>query len=784
VTGDDLNEPQADAVAHVDGPLLVFAGAGSGKTRVITYRIANLVATHGVPPYRILAVTFTNKAAGEMRERLRGLLGDEIARDLWVGTFHATCARLLRRHHAAVGLGRDFLIYDDSDQRSLVNRIVKEKKIDDKRHPPRRILSIIHAHKQEGLAPGEVDRRSYVDDVALEVYEAYERGLRAANACDFDDLLLHVLRLVERPDPDYGGELEFPPREPDPSDEAGAAIRKSFRHVLVDEFQDTNAVQYRLVRAIVRDHGNLAVVGDDDQSIYSWRGADVRNIRGFERDFPGAHVVRLEQNYRSTQRIVRAALSVIAPSRERVPKDLWTANAEGDAVTIRSSTDERDEAAQVVGTIGAWVREGWSRREIAILYRTHAQSRVLEEALRGARLAYRIVGGLRFFDRAEIKDLLGYLRLVVNPRSDVDLLRVINVPARGIGDTTVDRVTAIAQAHGLSMLETLDAIVEGRVDSPIAQAARKKLGVFLAIMRDLAREAAAGTAPSVLASLALERTGYLAALDAEGTAEATTRAQNLAELVGSIRDFEEIARAQGEAPTLAAFLERTALVTTADETKSDDSVTMMTVHAAKGLEYRGVLIAGLEDDLFPYKGARARDDEAFVGQEEQDLEEERRLAYVAITRARERLVLLHAAQRTLFGQTRYGRPSRFLRDLPGEDLVHLGPRRESIAPRGWASAGPSSSRTSTFRHPQAHDARMPGERFVERDEDLPSPSPPPATRYVERDEDERRTVRVRHKKFGVGQLISVVEGAEPKVVVAFPGWGTMTILRRFVELDG
>ncbi len=782
-----LNEPQADAVAHVEGPLLVFAGAGSGKTRVITYRIANLVATHDVPPYRILAVTFTNKAAQEMRERLRQLLTEPVAKDLWVGTFHATCARILRRHHAAVGLGRDFLIYDDADQRSVVNRIVKDQKIDDKRYPPRMLLSQIHAHKQEGRGPSDVALNNYLDDVVVKVFAAYEANLRASNACDFDDLLLHVLRLVEQPDPDFGDELTFPPPELDPAHEAGHAIRKQFRFVLVDEFQDTNSVQYRLVSAIVRDHGNLAVVGDDDQSIYSWRGADVRNIRGFAKDFPKAKVVRLEQNYRSTKKIVRAALAIIAQSRQRVAKDLWTANDDGDAVTIRSANDERDEAAQVAATIGAWLREGWVRKEIAILYRTHAQSRVLEEALRAARLPYRIIGGLRFFDRAEVKDLLSYLRLVVNPKSDVDLARVINVPTRGIGDTTVDRVAAIAQSEKLGLLDAVRTVARGQVDAGVANAARKKLGSFVELIEDMTARAV-DFSPADLAAYALERTGYTASLHADDSSESETRLQNLSELVGSIRDYEDVARAAGETPSVAGFLERTALVTTADDTRGapDDSITMMTVHAAKGLEYRGVFITGLEDELFPNKGFKARDeDDGTVGGDIEDLEEERRLAYVAITRARERLILLHASQRTLYGQTRYPRPSRFLRDLPQDDVAHLGRARESsFAPRGWANAPTSTPRPAVrepFRHPyetalpkaaaRPAPERVPGERFVERDEHVDSGD----------GEEVRRGSRVKHNKFGVGTVVSFEEGPEPKIIADFPGRGRLTILRRFLE---
>jgi DNA helicase-2/ATP-dependent DNA helicase PcrA len=774
-----LNEPQIEAVEHVDGPLLVFAGAGSGKTRVITYRIANLVANHHVPPYRILAVTFTNKAAGEMRERLDQLLGHDLARDLAVGTFHAVCARLIRRHHAAVGLTKNFVIYDDADQKGVVSRIVKEMELDDRRYPPRLLLSTIHKHKQEGRTPAEVEASSYVDDVVAKVFEAYEKQLRACNACDFDDLLLHVLRLVELPE----GESE--------AAQAGRAIRAQFRHVLVDELQDTNAVQYRLVSAMVRDHGNLAVVGDDDQSIYRWRGADVRNIRGFSREFPSARVVRLEQNYRSTARIVRAALAVIEPSKQRVPKALWTQNADGGLVEVRAASDERDEASQVARIVDACMREGWSRRELAILYRTHAQSRVLEEAMRAARIPYKIVGGLKFFDRAEVKDLLAYLRVVVNPRSDVDLLRVINVPARGIGGTTVERLQATATSTQQSVLDAVRAVAAGSLDAGVGTGPRKKLGTFVQIVETLTREHEAGMLPSELAEKALEVTGYAAALEAEDNDEADTRLQNLGELVGSIRDYEEAARAEGTEPTISGFLEKTALVTAGDENRakaaghSDDLVTMMTVHAAKGLEFRGVMITGLEDELFPYKGFRANDDDAPVSMtmlsaEEEDLEEERRLAYVAITRAKEKLTLFYATQRTLFGQTRYNRPSRFLRDLPPEVVEHVAnSRRDAPLRSGWGSAPPPSNQPAgarvPFRHPMAPTtpARVaspsPGEHFVVLDPDTEGG-------------DVRRGGVVRHKRFGEGAVLDVVEGAEPKVVAQFPGWGTMTILRRYLEV--
>ncbi len=471
---------------HTQGPLLVFAGAGSGKTRVITYRIANLVACANVAPWRILAVTFTNKAAGEMRARLERLCGPEMARALWVGTFHATCAKLLRIHGPPVGVQPNFVIYDASDQKAVVTRALKELDLDERRYPPRAVLSHIHKHKQEGRGPDEAAAHSYVDDVAIRIFRTYEERLRAANAVDFEDLILLVARLLEK----------FP---------EGEKIRRRFDYVLVDEFQDTNATQYRFLRELARDHHNLCVVGDDDQSIYRWRGADVRNIRGFRRDYPTATIVKLEQNYRSTRRIVAAALGVISRSRDREPKELWTDNDEGDMVRIVAARDERDEAAFVVDAIERARQSGTEARDIAVFYRIHAQSRVLEEALRAARVPYQIIGGAKFYERAEIKDALAYLRVVVNPRSDVDVLRVVNVPARGIGQTTVERLVAWATANGLTIFEALPRVDEV---SDLGAAAKKKIKAFHGLVDGL-RAAAESLAPGELLERVLSETQYV-----------------------------------------------------------------------------------------------------------------------------------------------------------------------------------------------------------------------------------------------------------------------------------
>ncbi|MGD0675608.1 MAG: UvrD-helicase domain-containing protein [Polyangiaceae bacterium] len=743
----ELNEPQAAAVAHTEGPLLVFAGAGSGKTRVITYRIANLLAIKRVPPWRILAVTFTNKAAGEMRSRLERLCGAELARAVWVGTFHATCAKLLRAHGGPVGLQPNFVIYDAADQKAVVSRALKELDLDEKRYPARAVLAHIHKHKQEGRGPDEAAAHSYVDAIALRIFRAYEDRLRAANAVDFEDLILLVARLLEKE-----GE--------------GDRIRRRFDYVLVDEFQDTNATQYRFLRDLVRDHGNLCVVGDDDQSIYRWRGADVRNIRGFRRDYPGAAVVKLEQNYRSTQRIVTAALGVISRSPEREPKELWTANEAGAPVLCVSARDERDEAAFVVGAIERARSEGSDLREMAVFYRIHAQSRVLEEALRAARIPYQIVGGLKFYDRAEIKDAIAYLRILVNPRSDVDLLRVVNVPGRGIGQTTVDKLTTWATLHEASMTDAL-----GRVDeiTDLAPAAKKRLAAFRELL-DRLRRLSESSAPSETLTQIFAETGTIESLKKEDSAEADARIENLKELVGSLRDYEVEAEAAGEKPTVSGFLERVALVSDADAIDDGGRVVLMTVHGAKGLEFERVLLTGMEEEMFPYKGTDPG--------EADELEEERRLAYVAITRARRELVMTHTQMRQIFGTTRWNRPSRFLAELPADVVQHVATASMSGEARAnrFVDRDDAVPRRQPWSHPQGSAAggAQAGGRYVDHEffDDRPADV---------REMDLRRGARVRHERFGDGEVLRITNVGEPAVVAFFPGWGEKKILARFLK---
>jgi DNA helicase-2/ATP-dependent DNA helicase PcrA len=739
-----LNAPQAEAVLHVDGPMLVLAGAGSGKTRVITYRVANLLAEHRVPPYRLLAVTFTNKAAAEMRERLTRLVGQEVVRDLWVGTFHATCARLLRRYHAAVGLARDFVIYDEADQKALVARVMKALDIDDRAYTPKQLLQAIHKHKQEVLRPDEVPDRTPPERIVKKVYEAFELQLRAASAVDFDDLILHVMRLAESRTQDEGAEL-----------------RGKFGYVLVDEFQDVNVAQYRLVRALAEEHQNLCVVGDDDQSIYRWRGADVRIIRGFRRDFAGAQVVKLEENYRSSARIVRSALGVIRPSREREPKELFTRNPEGDPVRVVVTRDERDEAAFVVGRVREALASGVDARDIVVFYRIHAQSRVLEEVMRAEGVAYQIIGGMRFFDRAEVKDVLAYLRVLHNPRSDVDLLRIINTPARGIGSATVDRLAEAASRLGTSIHEL---ITRGGEGVQLAAAARKRVAAFAGLLQQLA--AAKELGPRELAERIVEQSGLRKALMDENTAEADARLENIGELLSSLEEYEEEAVSAGQVPALQDYLERVSLVADADQVGETARVAMMTVHAAKGLEFQLVLLTGMEEDLFPYRSSF---------HERDDIEEERRLAYVAITRARQQLYITHAGTRMIFGQTRYCRPSCFLACLPPDAVEQqlspsLAAAQDYAAPGGYRPY----VREAPLSRPPALEPRAPS-----------SPERAPGERYLEPDEEgswmaEGR--RVEHKKFGVGKVRRIDAAASPPVViVAFPGWGEKRIVASFLK---
>jgi DNA helicase-2/ATP-dependent DNA helicase PcrA len=630
---DGLNEPQRDAVVHGEGPLLILAGAGSGKTRVLTHRIAYLLATGQARPDEILAITFTNKAAQEMRERVELLVGAR-TRAMWLLTFHAACARMLRADAHRLGYTRQFTIYDQSDARRLVKRCVEQLDVDPKRFTPGAIHHEISDAKnklRDAEAYGQLVG-SYFEQTVVDVYRLYESELHRMNAMDFDDLLVRAVNVMEL------------------FQEVRDRYANAFRHVLVDEYQDTNHAQYRWLQLIAGEHRNLAVVGDDDQSVYGFRGADVRNILDFEDDFPDAHVVKLEQNYRSTQTILDAANAVIANNRGRMGKALWTDLGGGDPIKVRELEDEHAEARFVAGEVERLVDEGVSRNEIAVFYRTNAQSRVLEDTLVRAQIGYQVIGGTKFYERAEIKDAIAYLTALVNPQDVVSFSRIVNLPRRGIGQTSLSRVIGWANTSGSTIWE---AAAEPEAVPGLGVAAVKAFQRFMGSMRVL-RERAEGGAPiATLLNELLRETGYLEALEAERTIEAQGRIENLEELVNVAAEYD--AAESDEPAALADFLQQVALVSDADTRRDDEGlVTLMTLHNAKGLEYPIVFMIGCEEGVFPH--SRSID--------EGGLEEERRLAYVGITRAQRDLYVTYARTRAVFGARSYGARSRFVDEIP------------------------------------------------------------------------------------------------------------------------
>ena len=649
-----LNEPQRQAVLHMEGPLLVFAGAGSGKTRVITHRAAHLLR-QGVrrgrraTPEDLLLVTFTNKAAGEMKERLATLA--PASRRICAGTFHSIGARILRAHAGLIDRTKDFVIYDESDQAALVRKIVLDIGLDKKCWPHKLILERIEVAKRHGYAPDELPAVDPESAAFRRIWTLYEERLMSCNALDFEDLILKAMRLSER------------------QDAVGEAIRGRFGWVMVDEFQDTNTTQYRLVRALGANR-NLCVVGDDDQCIYSWRGANVTYIRHFQRDFPDATVVLLVQNYRSTARIVRAATGVISPSFQRVPKALWTQNPAGAPVRVAAVGSDLDEGKFVADEIERVVATGQPLTSVAILYRTHAQSRVLEHGLRDARIPYAIIGGVRFYERKEVKDALAFLRLLVTPASDVDLLRVINVPPRGIGETTKKRIGELAASLGKSMWAALP---DAEATHDIRRAERLQIRSFREAI-ELYAARVDREPPRALAARVLAGTGYRRmyeqaqeearqACDAAAVEDATERLRNIDEMLSAIAAYEAQTREDGDTPTLPGYLHVVSLLTDESTVGGGDEVRMMTVHAAKGMEFGTVYLVGFEDGLFPIGD----------GMNPLDLEEERRLAYVAFTRAREALVISCAGQRFSRGVLEHRCPSRFLFDVPSDVLERVEP---------------------------------------------------------------------------------------------------------------
>jgi DNA helicase-2/ATP-dependent DNA helicase PcrA len=657
-----LNEPQRAAVTHGDGPLLILAGAGSGKTRALTRRVAYLVGTGAARPSEILAITFTNKAASEMRERVQHLVGNR-TRAMWVMTFHSACARILRSDAERLGYTRGFTIYDEGDSVRLVKQCIEEAGVDAKRFPPRGIKRQISDAKNQLLdaAAYRLKVASYFEQTAADVYELYEQRIHSMNAMDFDDLLMRSVNLFEL----------FP--------EVLERYRRSFRHVLVDEYQDTNHAQYRWLRLLTEEHRNLFVIGDDFQAVYSFRGADIRNILDFEHDYVDAEVIKLEQNYRSTQTILDAANALIANNRSQKSKHLWTDVGKGDPIHVRELEDEHAEARYVAGQIERHVDAGGSRNDVAVFYRTNAQSRVLEDTLVRYGVGYQVIGGTRFYERAEIKDALAYLTLLVNPHDVVSFGRIVNSPRRGIGQTSQGRLTS----HANTMGEPIFDIAMAPEDVPgLGAAAIKAVGRFMDAMerlRDRADEASVGD----LLQETLEDTGYLAALEAERTIEAQGRLENLEELVGVAREYD----GNAEDPSVEEFLQQIALFSEQDNLKDDEGiVTLMTLHNAKGLEYDIVFMIGLEDGVFPH----SRSVEAG------DVEEERRLCYVGVTRARKELYMSFARTRSLYGGRDWNVPSRFVGEIPTEltdaDAQPSARRAASTWSGGGAGFGGATSR--------------------------------------------------------------------------------------------
>jgi len=726
-----LNPEQRGAVLATEGPVLILAGAGSGKTRVIVHRIAHLIQDKGVPGEQILAVTFTNKAAEEMRGRVESLLGGAPPRT-WLLTFHSFCVRLLRREAKAAGLSAGFVIWDEDDQLAAVKAALQSLDLSEKLHPPRRVLSRISARKNAGRDQ-DAQGDSFAESQLAQVAARYREGLERASALDFDDLLLRSVALLEG------------------SPEVRAAWQRRFPYLLVDEYQDTNRVQYSLVRLLAGDLGNVTVVGDEDQSIYSWRGADIQNILDFERDFPGARVLRLEENYRSSQRILDAASAVVSRNARRKGKTLRATKPGGDPVRLHTASDEFEEAAFVVEEIA-----GRREQKSAILFRMNAQSRLFEEALLRQRIPYVVIGGVSFYERREVKDLLAYLRLVQNPGDDAAFRRVLNVPPRGLGEKTLAELQRLAGGRGLSLAGALEAVLDESLLAPrLLLALRRFRETLEALRADLPRLTLKG-----LLERALALSGYSAALAEDDTQESEDRLQNLAELLQAAADFETRREddAVPETPQarLAAFLDRVALLSDVDKTRGDAPVLLLTLHSAKGLEFDSVFLVGMEEGLLPHSRSLLDRD---------GIEEERRLGYVGMTRARERLTLSWAKSRGVFGQRRLQERSRFLDEIPAQ-LVEASGGKDA-PDRAWRDDVPAWGRRPRLRR-----------------EGPAAAAPVPALAGSAGGSVFRPGTRVRHPLFGVGTVLrSEGAGDDLKLTVSFPAVGAKRLVARFAGLE-
>lgn len=735
---ESLNNMQQEAVYHTEGPLLILAGAGSGKTRVLTHRIAYLIAEKGVNPWNILAITFTNKAAQEMRERVDKIVGMD-GGSVWVSTFHSTCVRILRRHADRIGYDNNFTIYDTDDQKTLMKDVCRRLNVDTKKYKERSLLAQISHAKDELITPDEMllNAADFNEKKVAEIYREYQNSLRRNNALDFDDLIVKTVELFQH------------------CDQVLEQYQERFRYIMVDEYQDTNTVQFKFVSLLASRYGNLCVVGDDDQSIYKFRGANIGNILGFERVFPDAKVIRLEQNYRSTQNILNAANDVIANNTERKPKTLWTENPEGDKLHFRQFMNGFEEAEYVVGDISKKHREGTCRyRDCAILYRTNAQSRLFEEKCLLANIPYKIVGGVNFYARKEIKDLLSYMKTIDNAADDLAVRRILNVPKRGIGATTIGRVQEYADHMQVSFYDALRVSEE----IPSIGRAQSKIDGFVTFIQSLKSKAAAYTVQELLEEI-IDLTGYADELREEDTEESRARLENIDELISKTVSYQEAMAAEGREASLSGFLEEIALIADIDSVDPDqDYVLLMTLHSAKGLEFPYVYLAGMEDGVFPSSMC------IFSG-DLSDMEEERRLCYVGITRAMKDLTLTCAQQRMIRGETQYNRVSRFVREIPRE-LVELGHTIQEKKPKIQET---SSAKSSYMQMKMAFQSKaFQQQSFTVKKAD--------SLDYGVGD-------TVRHVKFGVGIVKDIVEGGRDyEVTVDFDRVGIKKMFAGFAKL--
>ena len=752
---DTLNEPQREAVLHADGPLLILAGAGSGKTRVLTHRIAYLIEELGVNPWNILAITFTNKAAGEMRQRVDNLVGFG-SESIWVSTFHSMCVRILRRFIDRLGYDSRFTIYDTDDQKTLMKAVCKKVDIDTKQFKERMLLSVISSAKNEMILPEEFELNAGGDFAQLKiakVYREYEAQLKANNALDFDDLLVKTVQLLQT--------------QPDVREN----YQERFRYIMVDEYQDTNTVQFKLVSLLAGKYRNLCVVGDDDQSIYKFRGANIRNILDFEKEYPDAKVIKLEQNYRSTGNILNAANGVIRNNKGRKNKTLWTANGEGEKISLRQFDTAYDEAEFIAEDIKKEVRDGASYNDNAVLYRTNAQSRLLEEKFIAMNIPYKIVGGINFYARREIKDILAYLKTVDNGQDDLSVRRIINVPKRGIGLTTINRIQEAADERGISFYE---ALLAPEMIPGVGRSA-SKLDSFAALIEYFKGQAEKESLTDLLNEI-LDMTGYAQNLEADDEIDAESRLQNIEELLNKAAAYEEDCEDRDEKATLSGFLEEVALVADIDSLEEDqDYVVLMTLHSAKGLEFPHVYLAGMEDGLFPSHMT-------ITGDDPEELEEERRLCYVGITRAEQKLTLTCARKRMVRGETQYNRISRFVSEIPPELLDTDSRKRtyfteddgtdsnsagNSLFPDG-RSAAAGSSRSKSYASKKPFSALTKGSQLTAQKSD--------SLAYGVGD-------RVRHVKFGEGTVLDIKEGGRDfEVTVEFDTAGVRKMFAMFAKL--